>query len=106
MARIKPSVGSGLGYDPNEGIYYGINKNGFGGVKSIFVKGKPIASKVTPQLSLCFGVCWLGYYTKRYGYDYDKGVSAYNGGGNPNYLQDVKDCKKDVKGWLRKKKEL
>lgn len=89
MAKIKPS--NGVSYDANEGLSYGMLKNGYTAVRNIFSGSTPQSSKYNTTLSICFGILWLGYKTAVKG-SIKEGVIAYNGGGNPNYWQEITAC--------------
>lgn len=83
------------GYDPTEGLSYGIPKNGYGAVKKLYSeKNSVVKNKITPQLSLCFGIRWLYYKTMNYG-SVIKGIARYNGGGDQEYMKKIRKTLKN-----------
>lgn len=103
MAKIAPPKKCSVGYDANEGIYFGIPSYGFGLLRSLFNKKHVLQEKkITPQTSVCFGIFWLGYKTKLWG-SIKSGIEAYNGGGNLMYYDEVVSCNKDVKKYLKRR---
>ncbi len=104
MAKKKPPSKSEVGYDKNEGLRYGIPINGFLKLHKLFGAKQVLKEKkVTPEISLCFGIFWLGYKTKLSNNKIKKGIIAYNGGGDPNYYTKIKKCDKDPCGFLTKR---
>ena len=72
---------------PNDGR---IRAEGYGAVKNLFYNGNIDTSRVTPIMSICFGIRWFGNQIQNAGGNRAQGVTNYNGGGNPNYLEDVR----------------
>lgn len=99
MAKIKPR--NGTSYDANEGLSYGMTSSGYQGLKNIFTSNTPQPSKCSAALSICFGILWLGYKTALKG-SVTAGITAYNGGGNPAYLSEVKAVNSDPKTYFKK----
>ncbi len=97
MAKIKPS--NGTSYDSNEGLSYGMQSSGYKGLRNIFSSGKPQASKCSSNLSICFGILWLGYKTAWKG-SITAGIKYYNGLGNASYLSDVKTVNSNPKAYF------
>lgn len=100
MAKIKPS--NGISYDANEGLSYGMISGGYKGLRNIFSSSIPQSSKCSAALSICFGILWLGYKTAVAG-SITKGITNYNGGGNANYLSEVKTCNSDPRSYFKNK---
>ncbi len=99
LAKIPPT--DNVQYDKNEGLKYGVPKNGFGAVKKLFKNNVFQKNKVTPKISICFGIFTLGYKTKVKSNNIEKGVIAYNGGGDAYYLKKVKACNSSPKTWIK-----
>ena len=68
-------VGSGATGD------WRIPEQGYGAVKKAFTNGQPDKSKVTPIMSICFGIRWFGHKIQNADGDRAQGVTKYNGGG-------------------------
>lgn len=92
MAKIEPK--NDVSYDANEGIVRGMRKDGYRAVRNIFVEDELKWNLITPRLSICFGILWLGYKTSIAGNIKD-GVLRYNS--NEEYLTKVEECVKNPK---------
>ena len=102
MAKVTPPKNSQVGYDVNEGVYYGIPSCGFFKLHSLFNKKRVLQKKkVTPEVSICFGVFWLGYKTKLCNNNILAGIKSYNGGGNSSYVSEVKKCNKNPASYMK-----
>ena len=79
-----------------------IPEKGYKAVKQLYnKKNRVVQKRITPDLSICFGIRWLYYKTQLSGGNVKKGIYNYNGGGDPNYINKLKGHKKRelVKGW-------
>ncbi|MFP4697503.1 MAG: hypothetical protein ACLFMO_02240, partial [Eubacteriales bacterium] len=77
-------------FDPNEGAAYGLPRGGYGLYKKLYIGGSYDNSYATINMSISAGVGWLGYKQALRGSE-SLGVTAYNGGGDPNYWSKIKD---------------
>jgi hypothetical protein len=88
-------------YDPNEGAAYGLPRQGYGALKALFPNGTYNKSAATVNMSIAFGIRWFEYKVAlNYGAGdnaVNKGINAYNGGGDPNYWKKVDDTLKIMK---------
>ena len=88
IKRDPNDYGYNVGYDPYEGIACGIPKEGYPFLQVLFEDGTYNKELVTPRMSIAAGTRYLAY---RYmmNPNFLLAIEGYNGGGNPNYLEDV-----------------
>ncbi len=91
LAKREPAeYGYTVGYDPNEGVgkKYMIPKDGYPFLQCLFEDNKYNEKALTHRMSIAAGTRYLAYCYYLTG-DYMDAIERYNGGGNPNYLQEI-----------------